>query len=430
MFGSLCPRAAHAIDEKDTGRYGIDGTNLEFMISYSCKDLPEDLEKCPSLFMNRTYLSILEQFPSKGMEFIYLTVYEYGQCVGIILAQSVDVKGNEALQVNHNDQTTRGKTQRWILKRIKLKGFVVGNLLLTGNYGVQFKNKSVRESFVIVDIITKFAIPIIEKNKGVKFSLQFYKDFSGEEAAQSSSLLQSGFNCFTGEPSMVLEISPSWSSFEDYLAAMSSKYRVRAKRAFKKGKDIIRQELTYEEIFFYKKKIHELYKNVSKSSEFNLVHLDEDYFPELKKQLKDKYKLIAYFLNGEMIAFCTTIDDHKETHAHFLGMDHSFNSKYQLYLNILYDIIRIGIECNSTLVDFARTAPEIKSSVGAEPQELYVFIKHRNKFSNRFVKRVFTYLEPKKEIVYRNPFKNKGEGSKKEKNTSTSNKSKVSKAIS
>ena len=109
-----------------------------------------------------------------------------------------------------------------------------------------------------------------------------------------------------------------------------------------------------------------------------------------------------------MVAYFTTLNDHKETHAHFLGMDNSFNNKYQLYLNILYDIIKVGIESGASIVDFARTAPEIKSSVGAEPHEMYIFVKHRNAFLNKFVNSVFKYLEPQRNIIYRSPFKNKG----------------------
>ena len=88
-------------------------------------------------------------------------------------------------------------------------------------------------------------------------------------------------------------------------------------------------------------------------------------------------------------------------------MDHSFNSKHQLYLNILYDIIKVGIGNGSSLVDFARTAPEIKSSVGAIPRETYFFLRHKNGLLNKIVPRVVDSLQSKDEIVYRSPFKDK-----------------------
>ncbi len=414
MFSSLCPCSHTINEEKETGRYSIDNTNLEFTVHYSQKDLPSDIYKPGSLFMDNVYQSLLEEHPSRGMEFIYIPIYENGMCLGVLTAQSVLIKGNEAFRLDPKTSGMKNQGQKWLLNQLKIRGFVVGNLLLTGNYGIRFNGKSARESFVIVDIVTRFALPIIEKEKGYKFTLQFYKDFNEEDSAQSSALIQSGFHCFKGEPSMVMEILPHWNTFEDYLGAMSSKYRVRAKRAFKKGKALERVELNHEQIHFYRKRIHELYKKVSDAADFNMVALGEDYFPELKKRLGDPFKLVAYFLEGEMVAYFTTIKDRGETHAHFLGMDNAYNNKYQLYLNILYDIIKVGIDEGSHAVDFARTATEIKSSVGAEPHEYYVFVKHRNAVLNRLaVEKVFKYLEPQRDVVYRNPFKTKGQSTPK-----------------
>ena len=55
---------------------------------------------------------------------------------------------------------------------------------------------------------------------------------SGVEAA----FVDQGFHEFRFLPNMVMGMNPSWTSFEDYLADLQSKYRVRAKRAFKKAK--------------------------------------------------------------------------------------------------------------------------------------------------------------------------------------------------
>ena len=65
-----------------------------------------------------------------------------------------------------------------------------------------------------------------------------------------------------------------------------------------------------------------------------------------------------------------------------------------MYLNILYDIIKIGFDQKCRSVVFARTALEIKSSVGAEPHEMYWYLRHRNKVSNRFLSQIVDYLNP------------------------------------
>ena len=76
-----------------------------------------------------------------------------------------------------------------------------------------------------------------------------------------------------------------------------------------------------------------------------------------------------------------------------------------MYLNILYDIIKVGFEQECKSIVFARTALEIKSSVGAEPHEMYWYLRHRNKISNRFLSQIVDYLNPKDDWVQRKPFK-------------------------
>lgn len=407
MFSAYCPCSGSVKKEKEEGRFQIEGTNLEFKIKYKSEDLETEIPISNSLFLGKTYQKLLEDCPSENTESIYIPVYEEGSPIGVIQAQSTLVEGKKSLNLDDNAKGFKGKVKNLTLGNYNPRWFVVGNLLLTGNYGMKFKNKTTRESFVILDIVTKYALPLIEKEKSYKFQFLFYKDFSEEEAAQSEALAQRNFHCVKAEPNMIVEIPSEWETFDDYLSAMSSKYRVRAKRAFKKGKALERMDLSYEQIYFYRQRIHDLYQKVSSSVDFNLVHLDMNYYPEMKKRLKDNFKLMAYFLDGQMIGYFTTIKDHEETHAHFLGMDHSFNLKHQLYLNILYDIVKVGIENGSSVVDFARTAPEIKSSVGAIPKETYFFLRHKNGLLNKLVPKVVDFLEPKEEVIYRSPFKDK-----------------------
>ncbi|HEX9151474.1 MAG TPA: 8-amino-7-oxononanoate synthase, partial [Flavobacterium sp.] len=54
---------------------------------------------------------------------------------------------------------------------------------------------------------------------------------------------------------------------------------------------------------------------------------------------------------------------------------------------------------------FARTALEIKSSVGAKPVKMYGFIEHSNPIINPYMPKIFKYLEPETIWQERNPFK-------------------------
>jgi hypothetical protein len=106
-----------------------------------------------------------------------------------------------------------------------------------------------------------------------------------------------------------------------------------------------------------------------------------------------------------MVAFYSTIQNHGELEAHFIGYEKSMNHEYQLYMNILYDIIRIGIESDSDRIIFARTALEIKSSVGAVPHQLWNYLRHQNQLANRFTGTILDYLKPVETWLPRHPFR-------------------------
>ena len=59
--------------------------------------------------------------------------------------------------------------------------------------------------------------------------------------------------------------------------------------------------------------------------------------------------------------------------AHFVGINYEYNREYAVYQRMLYDYIQIAIENRLQQINFGRTASEIKSSVGAEPQNLTIY---------------------------------------------------------
>ena len=91
--------------------------------------------------------------------------------------------------------------------------------------------------------------------------------------------------------------------------------------------------------------------------------------------------------------------------TYFLGYDETIQKEKMLYLNMLYDMVAYAIKKQFKHVIFARSAMEIKSSVGAHPEEVYGIIKHHNSLLNIFMSRLFPYFDPKIQWKQRNPFK-------------------------
>ena len=376
----------------------------------SIDDLPIDWDHLVDdrdIFLERAYLHHLENHPPHGLGFVYLLFYYQNEPVGLAYCQTYTIDLGRSIRDYSSGFFLGEKIKAWIGKTFSFNMLICGNSLLSGQHHLLFDDALVKADFfftLVEEGIGKTADWL--GSKGQKVDVLMVKDLKSPEKALSGKLDDNGFHLFPFQPSMVLHLESEWQTFEDYLSAMTSKYRVRVRRAFKKGKVLKRVELDVEHLDTYKDKLHELYQEVAEKADFSLLDLHPDYLPELKRTFKDELTILAYFVEGELVGYCTTLENGDELEAHFLGINESANYKYQLYLNMLYDMVKIGIDAKMDQIVFSRTALEIKSSVGAVPTCLSCYLRHQNGFLNRFLPFFVNYMEPEVSWKQRHPFKN------------------------
>ena len=388
---------------------------MSVIVHHSIYDVSEDWDKAApkdNIFLQKKYLRLLEDYPPAECYFVYLLFYKKSKPVGVAIGQVGTFNAEDS--INESDEKESrcpfGSVINFIKglvrSSVKVEALLCGNALLTGEHNVYFDNNEVSESQQIdlLDEAIQLSAKELDK-RGRNISLLYIKEYHEDHRAMAQTWVDKKYHEFTAQPDMILNIRPEWETFEDYMAAMSSKYRVRVKRAMKKGKDIVKVPFDVKKIEENQARIHELYQRIAEKSVFNLVNLNPNYFLELKKRFGDDFRLVGYYIDDTLIGYYTTIKNHDELEAHFLGYDQAFNRDYQMYLNILYDIIKVGFEEKSTRINFARTALEIKSSVGAEPSDMFWYLRHRNNFSNKFLAQIVNYINPKEEWVQRKPFK-------------------------
>jgi hypothetical protein len=202
-----------------------------------------------------------------------------------------------------------------------------------------------------------------------------------------------------------MKINSDWLKPEDYVVSLNKKYKKRFKSARTRLNGIVCFELDSEAVKANSNRLHKLYLNVSNNAQFNTFILPENHFYILKLQLQDNFRVFGYYLNEELIGFFTLILNGKHLETYFLGYDAEHQYTHQLYLNMLYDMIQYAIKNKFTSVVYARTAMEIKSSVGAKPEPMLVYIKHTNSFLNAILKQIFGLMNPKQDWEERHPFK-------------------------
>jgi hypothetical protein len=382
--------------------------NIEVQIFSKVDDIPfSDWEKATereNVFLQLPYLSVVECNPPDHFKFRYAIVYQNNQPIAAFYFQIRHFNAKESLKIDFEktncvDCVVAG-FKKMIAARVDFNTLVLGNLLLTGEQGFIFNSKMEADKRygIIQKVIASCKNNL--KNEKIEVSAVLIKDFY-----QKQSNFIKNFNEFELEPSMILEIPAAWTCFEDYVSSLNTKARTRYKRAEKKLEPIICRPISSEEVLQYKEEIHNLYQIVSKKAAFNLYNLNIDYLIELEKAPFFKLSLHGYFLADKLVGFSTLIENGDELEAHIIGHDPDVNTEHQLYLNMLYKMVASTIELKKKKLILARTAIEIKSSIGAVAHDMFCYISHQNSIVNQLSPCILNYLYPKKEWTYRHPFK-------------------------
>jgi hypothetical protein len=380
-------------------------SNLSFKIYTTTQELSIDWDVLAStnIFSSRDYLKILEFSAPKNMTCHFIGLFCNEKLVGIALSQFLNL--SDVSSFGERDNCLKTKIRDFVFKNIGSNVLILGNNMLTGQNAYNFdKTLTVPDG---LRLLNKAAIELhkIFAQKKLKTHLTIFKDFSHSEIQHFKIPEYKSFFQFSTQPNMVFEIKESWHSFDDYYNNLNKKYRDQYKRARKKTDGISKKKLSLEEITNQRVRIYELYMNVAKKAPFNTFYLSRNHFEIFKKSLKDKFLFYGYYIGEDLIGFNTLIKNGTDIDTYFLGYDENYQSEKMLYLNMLYDMIGYSINKGYDNVIFARTALEIKSSVGAKPVEMFGLIKHSNPLINLFVSKVFSYFEPHMDWKERNPFK-------------------------
>jgi hypothetical protein len=281
---------------------------------------------------------------------------------------------------------------------------ISGNNFISGEYGVGMGKDAPPEKVFIALAETVKVITGNDLNPG-KISAILVKDYFDDSAREAAdNIRKKRYHRFIVEPEMIVPIADEWEKFEDYLGAMSKKYRNRAKSVLKKTNEIVVRELSADDLEKAETEIFNLYKNVHEKAKFRLALLSENYFTGMKREFPESFRVFGYELNGKLVAFRSAFQLQSHLEAHFIGIDYSENENFPLYQRILYDYIADGIHSGYKKVFLGRTAAEMKSTVGAVAHNLVCYTRHRNGFSNQVIRPFIDYLKPSP-WTPRNPFK-------------------------
>ena len=383
---------------------------IHYKIYNACNELPEnwDVLVKHDIFLQTAYLQALENAAPNNLELFYIGVFKNDVLVGAAVTQRVQLYLHDMFR--KTDTSCFKNYVRDLISKI-LKGniLVIGNLTHTGQHGLFFKRNEIsQEAFFKITQTALYEIKSVIKAKQNKTIRMFVlKDYFENDPIhkEKDSLDTAKLHQVVMQPNMMFSIKKDWLTIEDYTTALQKKYRDRYKRARKKLNGIKAIELSTEDVKNNNEILHQLYLNVSNNAKFNTFILPENHFYSLKLQLKENFKVFGYYLEDKLVGFYTLIQNKRTLETYFLGYDSEHQYSNQLYLNMLYDMLKFGIENRFKTIVYARTAMEIKSSVGAEAKPMLVYLKHTNAIMNALLKQIFKLMNPSQDWKARHPFK-------------------------
>ncbi|MBI3231037.1 MAG: GNAT family N-acetyltransferase [Burkholderiales bacterium] len=375
-----------------------------------------------SFFMQRTYLHMLEEAGPENLEPRYVMIYDGEQAVAALVLQIAGVEGTRlgkskdapkeasAPSKRKNPlallKKALGPAARSLQKGLHERILVCGNLLTYGFHGVAFIDGVERANIWPAIAEALYRVRRSEKLSG-QTDFVLIKDITPEQLAPSSILAKLSYRELETEPNMVLQLEENWKTHADYLASLHSKYRSAVKQQI--TKPIEAAGLTVEhlsDISAHAERLHELYLQVHENANMRLFTLPLVYFPALA-QVAGENLLCSVIKNGEeIVGFIITLKDGDTGFGYHIGFDKA-NSAYAelpIYLRLLHAAIADACQLGCGRLSLGRTALEPKARLGAKPEAISVWVRHRQPVMNVFVRNLLG-MAHHDEAPDRNPFK-------------------------
>jgi Acetyltransferase (GNAT) domain len=384
-----------------------------------------------SLFFSRRYLHVLENAGPENLRQRYALIFRGRDAVAAVAAQLVTVSvsrltksaKSEAGKKSKRDGGSQenGLLRRKIgslkagvedikhktaqpLDRFEGKVLVCGNLLSWGMHGVSFVPGEDPVSLWPAVAEAIYRLRRADKLSG-DTDFVMIKDITDPYAKAAEALSTFSYRPLETEPNMVLQISPKWRRYDDYLASLTSKYRKVSKQI---DKDVAEAGCTVErldDVESNAERLHELYLQTHRNARLRLVTLRPTFLPTLAAQLGKDMLTTVVKQDGELLGFVTTVKDRETAVGYYIGFDRKANAQFPIYFRLLQSVVDDAIIFGSQKLSLGRTALEPKARLGARPDPMRIWVRHRIPMLNMLVRALLHTLSDHDEAPERNPFK-------------------------
>src|ERR1043166_400274 len=297
--------------ERHRERHRPSGFRFAFAdgIDYLHPELWDAVASKGSIFLRREILRVIEQNGPDNIEPRYALICRAEMPVAVLAAQIVGVTGAQLVREKGRSERPSPLLKRVVTPAAKVASanfkermLVGGNLLSWGFHGVAFAGDE-REVWPAV------AEALYRIRRAARLSgetnIVMLKDVT---AAQNGleALRRFSYRPLETEPNMVLQIDPSWQTYDDYLVDLDSKWEEHAKDQVKKLTAANCRVERLHDIASQAERLHELSLSVHANSSIRLVTLPERYLPALANAAGENFRCHVVCRAEEIVGFVTT----------------------------------------------------------------------------------------------------------------------------
>ncbi len=389
-------------------------------ISQLDRDQWDDVVDGESWFFSREYLAMLERVPPSVVEPRYALISDDIGPVAAVVLQWAEVDGTRLRPLPKEGDDELNPLRRLVDKlsrparaafasRLRERVLVCGNLLTYGQHAVAVAPDVDPDTVWPAVAEVLYRVRRAEKLAG-QAGFVLVKDIPADDNAGIAQLEGLGYRGIETEPNMVLALDPAWKTHADYLASMASKYRSAVKNQIllpiEQAGLAVR---AFTPAGALGARAHALYLGVHENANLRPFTLHPGYFAALAEAGGERVRFTGLFAGAAdtpqaLRGFIVTLADVDEALGYHIGFEQRPGEDLPLYLRLLHASVADAIALRARALSFGRTALEPKSRLGCKPQEMQVWLRHRQPVFNQIVRRLVGFAHHA-EAPQTNPFK-------------------------
>src|SRR5262249_3214411 len=135
-------------------------------------------------------------------------------------------------------------------------------------------------------------------------------------------------------------------------------------------------------------RLYELYLSVHEKAAVRPATLSPEYLPALARAAGDDFACIVVRRVDQILGFVSLVRSADLAVGYFIGYDRAAAASLPLYLRLLHAVVEQAIEWKCARLSLGRTALEPKARLGALPEPLFIWARHRLPMANFFVRKL------------------------------------------